>query len=94
MREQYWFRPIRIFGCFALYYPSSVSGWVSTLILFGTGVIVFRVIDGVAHSGSDTILAFAPWAIILMLVFDLLCARTGEYPFWWKRKVSDQNPRI
>lgn len=94
MISKYWFRLKRIFGCFALYYPNSVEGWVVTFILLSIGVIIFRVIDAVAHSGSDSLLTFAPWAIILMLIFDLLCARAGEYPYWWKRKTGAYDPKV
>lgn len=82
----YWFKPLRFWKCFALYYPVSKQGWIATGILFGTAVVAFLFVDSRSHSGSDTLLGFAPWAIALMAVFDLLCFRFGLYPSWWKKR--------
>ncbi len=86
MAERYWFKPARFFKWFAFYYPVSRRGWGVTLILFGVAGIIFSFIDSRSHSGSDTLIAFAPWAIALMALFDMLCFRHGEYPSWWRKK--------
>lgn len=57
-----------------------------TLILAAAFVKLFIIIDSHSHSGSDTLFAFAPWAIGIFLLFDLFCFRTGEYPAWWRKK--------
>ena len=82
----YWFRPKRFWGWFAFYVPTSRAGWIATLILLALAVLLFRAIDAESHSGSDTLLSFAPWAIALLALFDLLCFRFGEYPSWWRKK--------
>ncbi len=83
---KYWFKPARFWKWFAAYYPVSWEGWLASLVLLALGVIIFRKIDLQSHSGSDTLLMFAPWAIALFLMFDMLCFRRGEYPSWWKSK--------
>lgn len=84
--KNYWFRPARFWKCFAFYYPASKRGWGVTLILFGIGGLLFSFIDEWSHSGSDTFFFFAPWAIALMALYDMLCFRHGEYPSWWRNK--------
>jgi hypothetical protein len=81
----YWFRPKRFWNWFALYVPTSLKGWLATGILFLLGVLFFILVDNNAHSGSDTLIGFAPWAITLLVIFDSLCFRFGEYPAWWKK---------
>lgn len=82
---KYWFRPKQFWKWFAFYYPSSRRGWAITFLLLGIGGLIFSFIDSRSHSGSDTLFNFAPWAIALMLIFDILCFRYGEYPSWWKK---------
>ena len=86
MSKRYWFRPKRFWGWFAAYYPTSWQGWLITLVLAALLVKVFWLVDQHSHSGSDTLIGVAPWAMIIFLIFDLLCFRTGEYPAWWRRK--------
>jgi len=81
---RYWFKPKRFFKWFAFYVPSSLRGWIVTIILILFAAVSFLFIDNRSHSSSDTILNFTPWAIIIMLIFDMLCFRFGEYPSWWK----------
>jgi uncharacterized membrane protein len=81
---KYWFKPARFWKWFAAYYPASWEGWFATVVLVSIGVVIFRKIDLQSHSVSDTLLMFAPWAIALFLMFDMLCFRRGEYPSWWK----------
>jgi len=83
---KYWFKPARFWKWFAFYYPVSRRGWGVTFILIGIGALIFVFIDNRSHSGSDMLLNFAPWAIILMMFFDMLCFRHGEYPSWWRKR--------
>lgn len=58
-------------------------------IFLGTGGALFLSIDQRSHSASDTLIAFAPWALALLAEYDILCLHLGEYPSWW-RKRSDK----
>ena len=86
MDKKYWFKPARFWKWFAFYYPVSFAGWIATLVLGAALIKIFVFIDANSHSGSDTLITFAPWAIAILLLFDLLCFRFGEYPSWWKKK--------
>lgn len=83
--NRYWFRPARFWKWFAFYYPASRRGWGVTLMLIGIALLLFVWVDSQSHSVSDTLVAFLPWAIALMAVYDLLCFRRGEYPWWWRK---------
>ena len=83
----YWFKPKRFWKWFAFYYPVNLKGWIVTIVLFVFAVLIFCRIDSTSHSVSDTLFSFAPWIIGLMLIYDLLCFRTGEYPNWWKKGI-------
>ena len=81
---KYWFKPARFWKWFAAYYPVSWEGWFASIVIVTIGIVIFRKIDLQSSSVSDTLLMFAPWAIALFLIFDMLCFRRGEYPSWWK----------
>lgn len=81
--KHYWFRPKRFWKWFAAYYPTSWQGWIVTFALTALLVAVFLKVDRASHSASDTLLGVAPFAITILLAFDLFCFRTGEYPSWW-----------
>jgi hypothetical protein len=83
--KKYWFRPKRFWGWFAAYYPASAEGWVLTLAAIFILVKIFLAVDEKSHSGSDTLIAFAPWFILIGLVLDIIMRKTGEYPAWWKK---------
>ncbi len=84
--KKYWFKPAKFWGYFAFYYPVSFSGWVATAVLLAIFVKLFLLADAHSHSGSDTLISFAPWAISIFLLFDMLCFHFGEYPSWWGKK--------
>ena len=83
--SRYWFKP-QHFGVFAGYYPVTWEGWALTVLCLTLLTYLFQEADQPSHSASDTLLKFAPGAIAVLLFFDLLCFRTGEYPAWWRRK--------
>lgn len=88
--ERYWFRPARFWKWFACYYPASRRGWAVTLMLLGLAGALFVFVESRSLSMSDTLIDFAPWAIALMAVFDMLCFRHGEYPSWWRQGSTSQ----
>lgn len=81
---RYWFKPARFWKWCAAYYPVTWEGWVATFLLGGSALALFLLIDSRSHSGSDTLIGFAPWFIALGALYDMLCFRRGEYPAWWK----------
>ncbi len=98
--KTYHFKPARL-GIFAIYYPTTPLGWLITLILATAFVLLFLKTDQNSHSISDTLINFAPWAIAILLIFDLLCFRLGEYPSWWRKSPPSastsngvDNPKI
>ncbi len=78
----YHFKPARL-GIFAVYYPITILGWIVTFILTVFFIFFFLKADQGSHSISDTLFKFAPFGIAVLLIFDLLCFRIGEYPNWW-----------
>ena len=85
MQKKYWFRPKKFWGWFAAYYPASREGWTVTAAAILALVLIFLSADRASHSVSDTFFAAAPGGIIVLLIVDLICFRTGEYPSWWRR---------
>ncbi len=83
--KTYHFRPARL-GVFAIYYPATWLGWVITIILAASLIFFFQRAEQNSHSISDMLINFSPFAIAILLIFDLLCFRIGEYPYWWKKK--------
>lgn len=81
----YWFRPKRFWKWFAFYVPASWAGWVATLVLIGLGAVFFCFASKDSSSLTDTFRRFVPLAVLLMLFFDFLCFRLGEYPSWWRK---------
>lgn len=87
---RYWFRPQKFFKYFAAYYPTSWQGWVVTIVLVVALMRIFVAVDVPSHSISDTLINFAPFAVIIFLIFDLLCFRKGEYPSWWRDRTDSK----
>lgn len=75
----YWFKPKQFWKVFAAYYPVTWEGWVFTLVLVVAAVALYFLLDSTV---SFVIALFA-----LGLLFDLACARVGEYPSWWKART-------
>lgn len=85
--KKYHFRPARL-GIFAIYYPSTILGWAISLVLLASLFFFFAKADQNSHSTSDTLINFTPYAVSILLIFDLLCFRMGEFPSWWKKREN------
>jgi hypothetical protein len=81
MSNRYWFRPKRL-GEFAAYYPVNFPGWVVTLSCFFF-LIYFLVVDREIYTPALGLFHFFLEAVVILLIYDLFCFRTGEYPSWW-----------
>ena len=62
--------------------PVSWQGWLATFLYVGFIVYDFMKIDKNSHSGSDTLIAFAPHFILVTVVFSFICYKTGQKPKW------------
>jgi len=87
---KYWFRPKKFWKYFACYVPTSRAGWLASLILAIIAVLIFYYIDQRSHSVSDTLINFAPWFIMILVIADSLCFRFGEYPSWWRKEKLEE----
>ena len=85
----YWFKPKQFWKWFAAYYPVSWQGWVVTLLAAVSFLAVLARADRESHSVSDTFYGAFPGAVIVLLVFDLISFRTGEYPSWWRKRGGE-----
>lgn len=92
-RRKYWFRPKRFWGWFAAYYPASVEGWVIILAAVGILSEIFQTTDANSHSASGSLIAFAPWFIVVALALDVVMRKTGEYPSWWPARPGRKYAR-
>ncbi len=82
MRTRYWFRPKRL-GDFAAYYPVNFPGWVVTLSSLFFLIYFFVVDTQIVYRAGGGLLHFLLELIVIFLIYDLFCFRTGEYPSWW-----------
>jgi hypothetical protein len=83
--KKYWFKPARFWKYCAFYYPITFWGWFVTVFLLTVFIKIFILVDLGTHSGSDTLIGFAPWAIGIFIIFDIFCRFFGEYPWWWRK---------
>ena len=87
-RTHYWFKPKRFWGIFAAYYPVTWEAWIITLATAAVLIGAFITVDADSHSASDTLIRLAPVMIVVLVIFDLISFRTGEYPSWWRRSTK------
>lgn len=80
----YWFKPKRFWWYFAAYYPVSWEGWIVTGMSIGSLIFLFRQIDEGSYSAGDTLIGFAPWLILVLIIFDIASRLAGQYPSWWR----------
>ncbi|MEI7777491.1 MAG: hypothetical protein WCI52_02695 [bacterium] len=80
--KKYWFKPAR-WHSIAVYYPVMFPGWVITLssLFFIVYLGTFSAVT--TNSINDFVISFVPRFVVVLLIFDLFCFRTGEYPKWW-----------
>lgn len=82
--KEYWFKA-KNYGWG--WYPARWQGWVVLIIYIGLMVWNFNRIDGMQHSGSDTLLNFIPQTVLLTFILIGICFKTGEKPEWrWGKK--------
>ncbi len=62
--------------------PVSWEGWTVLFCYIVLLISDFRTIDAVQHSGSDTLINFAPRFIILTVILIAICYWRGEPPKW------------
>ncbi len=62
--------------------PSSWEGWVVLLVYLLITIVVFRSTDLTQHSGSDTLINFAPRFVVLTIILIFVCYKKGEKPKW------------
>ena len=62
--------------------PCSWEGWLVLAAYLILMIDTFKNIDAVQHSGSDTLINFAPRFIILTLALIFICYKKGEKPKW------------
>ena len=83
--RKYWFKPKQFWRWFAAYYPVTKEGWITTIGAIAAIVYIAVGADAESHSISDTFFRMAPGVIVVLLIFDIISFRTGEYPAWWKK---------
>ncbi len=62
--------------------PTTWQGWVVIAVYLVFLVEMFRSIDMQSHSGSDTLITFAPRFLIVTFFLYLVCYLKGEKPRW------------
>lgn len=60
------------------------------LLYFALNIYVFRIVDLRQHSGSDTLINFAPRFLLLTVALCLVCWLKGERSRWqWGKRIED-----
>ena len=83
--EKYWFKPKQFWRWFAAYYPITKEGWITTIVAIAAIAYIAVGADAELRSVSDAFFKIAPGVIVVLLIFDIISFRTGEYPAWWKK---------
>ena len=67
--------------------PSSWQGWLVLVMYFIFNIRVFRSIDSLSHSNSDTLMNFSLPFFLSTVILVIICYVTGEKPEWrWGKK--------
>ncbi len=77
MKNKIWFK-IGLNGL--TWYPVSLMGWITIIIYFVIVIYTFNLVDTKSHSGSDTLISFAPIFIITTILLIIICYKKGEKP--------------
>lgn len=69
--------------------PCTWQGWAIIAIYIVNIVFIFRTVDSVSHSGSDTLIGvFIPFVILTIFLL-IICYKTGEKPRWqWGKRLD------
>ena len=70
-----WFRPFGI-----LFLPTSLPGWVLTVLCGAFCLQVFAFVDGRSHSVSDTLYGVFPYWVPTFLLWAWIAGRTSTAP--------------
>lgn len=62
--------------------PTSWEGWLIMIVYILFLMHTFRTTDAIQHSGSDTLISFAPRFIIATVILLVICYSKGEKPGW------------
>jgi hypothetical protein len=66
--------------------PVSREGWLVLLLYVWSNINIFLMIDWRSHSGSDTLINFAPVFLAQTFLLYTICVWRGEKPRWrWGR---------
>ena len=69
--------------------PCSWEGWIILVAYVMYNVAVFRHMDGLSHSGSDTLMAWDLYFLGSTAILVALCYAKGERPRWrWGANLS------
>ena len=72
------------------WYPATWQGWFIILLYFTVLVLMFRKIDVVSHSASDTLIGFVVPVLVLTAALVFAAWLTGEKPRWqWGKRTED-----
>lgn len=83
--KKYWFRAKTYGWGWGL--PSSWQGWLVLLVYIIFNIYLFRDIDKLSHSASDTLINFVLPFILSTIALLVICYFTGEKLKWrWGKK--------
>jgi len=77
--SEYWFKR-KIYGWG--WTPVTWQGWLSTVVFALLMILIFLRIDKVSSSANDTLYGVFPIAILLVVLFIILCNKKGEKLKW------------
>ncbi len=87
MLRKHWFRR-KTYGWG--WTPVTWQGWLVLLVYAAGNIFMFRMVDLRSHSGSDTLIGFAPLFLLSTAVLCVICYFTGERPKWqWGRSKGE-----
>ncbi len=78
-RKKMWFRA-KSYGYG--WTPCSREGWLVLLLYIWSNITLFIALDARSHSGSDTLLNFAPVFLAMTFLLYVICVWRGEKPKW------------
>ncbi|MBX4196518.1 hypothetical protein KW805_02940 [Candidatus Pacearchaeota archaeon] len=61
-----------------MYYPTSLSGWIITLVFLALIAQIFIAVDSKSHSVSDTFYGVLPYVISYVVIYWWLASRLSR----------------